>query len=463
MIGEARTPSGTAPRWALWTLALLAAALLVACGTSPGPGPDPDPDPDPDPIEEGQLIVTVTGLPPGVAARVSVAGDDGDRELTSTTTLTLPVGNYRVVASTVFDAGGVMSDRYEPEPGEQSVTVVEDVTAQASVDHTHYPALLLAPAFSAGVRVLQSEDLMDAGEPSRSWRLREQSPTAVTGIAVGPDGRVYFADFDADEIVVLADAAWAEDGTVSRAATITHGLLEAPVGLAFDGSGALWVGSDHGAGARVLRFEAADVAAAVGAAELEPALVLGVPGSDETTRWLWDLFIDLSDRLWLVDFAGEALLRYDDLAGESGEVNVAPSLTLRAVADSSLEAGRSLPRPTSLVVDEDDVVYVGTASHVARFDALGELQGDLAVPADAYLRTGIAQPELVALDRSGALWVGHYEGALVRLLDPSGFDGDSDVSGSLDRTLRWHAADEFANPQGGNLTFVPTQGPHRGF
>ena len=70
---------------------------------------------------------------------------------------------------------------------------------------------------------------------------------------------------------------------------------------------------------------------------------------------------------------------------------------------------------------------------------------------------------MVALDQSGALWVGHLSGTLVRLPDPTSYTGYADVSGDLDLQLSWVADGATGYPDGGTITFVPTQGPHAGY
>jgi alpha-tubulin suppressor-like RCC1 family protein len=81
----------------------------------------------------GDLMVSITGLPGGVAAAVQVTGPGGFAQtLSASATLAdLPVGEYAVAAEAVMDG----SDSYSPSATSQLVTVVLGQTVAASVDH----------------------------------------------------------------------------------------------------------------------------------------------------------------------------------------------------------------------------------------------------------------------------------------------------------------------------------------
>jgi hypothetical protein len=89
------------------------------------------------------FTLTISGLPPGVAASVRVTGPNGyDSPVTATTTLSgLEAGVYTVAAQSVSSAG----TEYDPSPGTQSVNVTSGAGASASVGYTQ--------AASAGVNL----------------------------------------------------------------------------------------------------------------------------------------------------------------------------------------------------------------------------------------------------------------------------------------------------------------------
>jgi hypothetical protein len=80
------------------------------------------------------LTLTISGLPPGTAASVTVTGPNGyDRAVTATTTLSgLEAGVYTVAAQSVSSLG----TQYDPSPGSQNVNVTNAAAASASVGYT---------------------------------------------------------------------------------------------------------------------------------------------------------------------------------------------------------------------------------------------------------------------------------------------------------------------------------------
>lgn len=81
----------------------------------------------------GALTVTVSGLPGGASAAVTVTGPGGfSQVLTTTTTLTgLAAGSYTIAAANVSSGGTT----YAPTPGSQNRTVTAGATATATVTY----------------------------------------------------------------------------------------------------------------------------------------------------------------------------------------------------------------------------------------------------------------------------------------------------------------------------------------
>ena len=449
-VGRYRHPSMGTRSLAHVAIACVATAALVACGGGGGGS-------------GASLTVTVSGLPDGVAADVRVTGDGRSWELVGTQTLRVTPGAFEVAAGPVTRSTRAIApdEAYAPERATQTVDVAG--TANVGVAYQHEsPALLLVPTFGFGLRGLDVGDL--AAGAHATWRLAESgsaSVATVTGIAVGSDERVYLADFEGDRIVVATLDATPRQVSLTLDGALRTGAgsstpLTAPVGLAFDAAGGLWVGvAGSAAGAaRLLRFDSEDVAGIQGDAERSPSLVIDVvSGADTGGRpWLFDLFVDHADRLWLADSADDRVLRFDDPAG-SGGGDVIPDLELRS---ASLAGRATLQRPTSLVVDAADRLYVGTATHVARYDDAGALESGDTLPNALIDTENGTSHDLVALDGSGALWIAHFDGELARVLEPHTGSGLLRVRADLDRSLRWSAQGEEPPPDviGGNLTFA---------
>jgi glucose/arabinose dehydrogenase len=120
---------------ALGVILFIMLGLLSSCGGGGGGGggtPVP---------QQGALALTITGLPAGVAAQVSVTGPGGfSRAVTASQTLAaLTPGSYVVAAQGT--AGGGLS--YTPAPASQTVAVTAGGTGAASVAYS-VAALTLA-------------------------------------------------------------------------------------------------------------------------------------------------------------------------------------------------------------------------------------------------------------------------------------------------------------------------------
>lgn len=446
-----RPPFSSLVRLAYVLLIAFLTATLVACGPSGSVG------------TVGTLDIVVTGLPAGVDADVAV----GNTAVTGSTSLELTAGAYTVVAESVLVPASVMGDRLSPSAGETDVTISVGQTTTATIAYSvGQEALLLVPNYGDGtIEVLTAADLVAGGEASSSWSTPDGDgfvANGFTGMAFGPDGRLYLSDYNNAAIVVVDGADLGSDGPVAPAAVITNAELAGPMGGGFDSEGNLWV-ADYTLD-RLLRFD--DVLGATGAVDLTPAAIVTVDASSSAAPFssLYDLFVDHLDNVWVTDWDNDAIYRFGDVADVAGSQAVTPELYLVSQASAVSDSGFTINGPISLVVDLDGTLYVGNYDYeVSRFDDALALTGAPAAEATAYLDTAIDFPYMVALDRSGALWVGHYYGELTRLPDPSSYSGYADVSGDLDPALRWVAAGGSPFPDGGTMTFVPTQGPLAGY
>lgn len=430
-------------RLASVVLLVLVAVGLVACGPT---------------ASVGTLDIVVTGLPEGVDADIAV----GTTAVTGSTSLELTAGTYQVEAESVIVPASIMGDRLSPSDGQIDATVSVGQTTTVTIAYAvAQEALLLVPNYGDGtIEVLTSTDLVAAGEASSSWST--DAFNGFTGMALGPDGRLYLADYSNDAIVVVDGGDLASNGTVTPAAVITNVDLSGPMGGGFDSQGNLWVASYDDS--VLLRFD--DVLGVTGPVDLAPTAIVTVDAATFAAPFstLYDLFVDHLDNVWVTDYGNDAIYRFGDVDAVAGSQAVVPDLYLASVTSAVSDSGNSLYFPISLVVDLTGTLYVGNYDfEVSRFDDALSLTGAPGIEATAYLDTTIDFPYMVALDQSGALWVGHSNGELTRLQDPSSYAGYADVSGDLDLTLSWVTSGGTPGPDGGTMTFVPTQGPLAGF
>ena len=115
----------------------------------------------------GSLAVTVTGLPQGADAAVSVTGPAGfDADLTGSDTLEeLPPGAYTVRAEAVAAAG----DTWNPSPGSVDVLVTAGETGTATIGYDAEPRPSLNLRL-AGIQLTQAVQTFDNAVPLVSGR-----------------------------------------------------------------------------------------------------------------------------------------------------------------------------------------------------------------------------------------------------------------------------------------------------
>ena len=440
--------------------ALILLAILALAATACGPAGS----------ASGTLELVVSGLPSGTSADIQVAG----RNVSASTTLTLAPGTYELSAQPVVLSDPIMGDRRSPTTATQSLTVSAGASTTVNVSYTPaQTALLLAPNYgNDSVTVLRRADLVEAGQAFAEWELEVSGSAirAITGMALGPDGRLYVTSANEGAIFVVDAADFDSDGPVTPAAIIASAALRSPRGPAFDSRGQLWIG-DY-TNDQLLRFD--DVLNAQGPdVSAEPALVVSVNDADPDNAFsdIQDVFVDHLDNVWVASEANRLVYRFEGLA-ELASVpaqGVQPALMLTTRRARDWPVFDTVMEPMSLVVDTAGRLYVGTnrsgdKDAILRVDDATSLSGIFTIDASAYLEVGAASdPRAVALDQSGALWVGYYDGTLVRITAPESGSGSIDLgaSGQIDRTLSWQRNNR-GFVQGGTLTFVPTQGPQAG-
>lgn len=406
---------------------LLGLLLLVGCGGGGGGA--------------ASLTVEIVGLPEGLDGDVRVSGEGITRTLTATRTLSLPQGSYGLEARPVERALApiVSGETYAATLTSSQVALAGTAAVRASYRATS-GAVLLVPSYDVrsdqpSLRILSVQDLA-AGEHAGRGALA--GDRRLTAAAVEPygEGRVLLSNADTATVrIAVVDA----DGASPLASfSRSGGTSDAPLALAFAPEGDLWLLSG-GDAPTLHRFARGDVQGVVAVGTvLTPQASLALPPNgagapvDERAD-IVTLLVDQADRLWVIDERGDRVVRYDGASALGG-----------AAAPTIIRHG--LPGPTSLVVDDADRAYLATAGGVRRYDDAIALASSsvmpLPIPSDD-------RPEMLALDASGALWVGTARGRLLRVLEPHG-------AAQVERTLRWTLASDVSTPAfGGNALFVP--------
>ena len=409
------------------------------------------------PTQNAQIEVNIDGLPEGAAAKVLLSGPGGTIMVDESKTVQVAAGTYTVLVAPANAPQAIVGNLYTGTADVDSVTVSQTSGGVVNVQYAFAASgFLLAPDYGNDViGVVNLEDLEDGTGPSAEWWA--EGFDGYTGVALGPDGRLYVASYDDEAIFVIDIEDATSNGAVTPILVLTSDDLQGPSGLAFDHDGNLWVGEYYNG--TVLKFN--DVASLTEDTHRDADVVLTVNTSQGAEHFyaISDIYIDHNNHLWVADLDVEAIYRFENIQTYSGSTSRIPALFLTYYWDDEVEEYNILS-PMSLVVDRQGRLYVGNYDyHVSRFDNASSLSGyQDEVPASAYIYTGYVYPHMVTLDQSGALWTAHYYGELTRIVEPESLTGyvepDLDIDGS------WS---ESGSPDGGRIIFVPTPDTLFGF
>ncbi len=256
--------------------------LVASCGGGGGGG-DGDTTPPPQPPQlQGSLALTVSGLPAGIAAQVSVTGPAGfSQAITGTQTLSaLTPGSYSVTAAPVVSN----TVSYTPAPASQSIAVTAGNSAPAAVAYSAV-ALKLALSDVANVpgavfaatppgdarlfiverggriRILQGGAVLPTPFLDISSRVSAQGEGGLLSIAFHPQFAIngqlflYYTDL-ANNIVIerhrvsAGNANLAEAGVGQEIIRIPHPTYDNHFGgtVAFGPDGMLYLATGDGGG-----------------------------------------------------------------------------------------------------------------------------------------------------------------------------------------------------------------------
>jgi len=252
-------------------------AVLAACG---GAGNSGNGSGGP---AAGNLAVSVTGLPSGLNAAVTVSGPGGfSQTILATQTVTdLTPGAYTLAAGNVL-SGAIV---YAPQPSAQAIAVSAGATANASVSYSSAGALSLgleevvsglsAPVFltapagdgrlfiveqAGAIRIVQNGTILATPFLDITSRVSSTGERGLLSMAFDPQYIsngfffIYFIDLDGDIAIERFKVSSADpdlaDPAPLRILTIAHRTFSNHNGglLAFGPDGFLYIGTGDGGG-----------------------------------------------------------------------------------------------------------------------------------------------------------------------------------------------------------------------
>ena len=217
-------------------LLLAAAGTLVAAAGCSSTGP-----------KTGSLDVTLTA-PAGVTPSVTVAGGNGySKTITATTTLTgLSAGSYTVTAAAVTSTNPIVGTlNTATVSGSPATVTAGHAAAAASATYTQRPGSggMWAANFGATHTAIQYTSAQLATTSSAAAAAAIAFGTQSLAAAFDANGNLWMSTYTGQTVVEYSASQLAASGTPTPAVTLATnaGSLNAPAGLAFDGNGNLWV------------------------------------------------------------------------------------------------------------------------------------------------------------------------------------------------------------------------------
>jgi NHL repeat len=381
-------------------------------GPIPSPAPNPTPPPTPSPIPPsptpppapaptlGSLKISVSGLPNGVNADVTVTGPGGFRSPFGVSSIisNLVPGSYAIKAQTVRAQGSVVDLIFEPSAA-ITVTITAGMTSAATVTYALRlgSAAIWLPTSSGQLRAYNASGLGFGGTSGVLPNTTLNTPAGGGNAAVAFDknGNLWTLNSASNTLLEFAPSQLAANGTPTPVRAFTRSFNR-PASLAFDASGNLWVanlGNDTIVMLTALQLSQSDNPA--------PGLVISasaIPGIVPSLHGVASLAFDKDSSLWALNGATpESVVRFSpDQLLRSG--NPAPALGLTP----GLSAG------SDIAFDAAGNLWITDygASEVVKYAAAQLAPGDRGPATRIRAVNGsLANPTGLAFDSSGNLWV----------------------------------------------------------
>lgn len=354
-------------------LKLSASVALIVCVGCGGSSSQPPPSPT-----TGSLAVTISGLPSGASAGVTVTGPGNfNQVVTATQTLTgLAPGNYTVTASNVTQ----MPYSYSGSVSGSPTTVVASANANATVTYAAITGAIQVTV--SGIPAGTSSNVTVTGPGGFNQTV---TGSQLLGTLAPGAYSISVSQVRANGSIVdqLYTGAGGGPAAVTAGTTATGAVTYSLVA----GTGKLWVAL---AGGSVVGYDASQLAA--GGAPT-PSVVLATGQADQA------VVFDRAHHAWEVDQGG-TLSRFtpEQLASSSSPT-----------ADVVIN-GPSLTSPLGMAFDSSNNAWVTNAQQhnlvkftSAQLAASGGPTADVTI--SATVGGSLSFPAVPAFDRAGNLWV----------------------------------------------------------
>ncbi len=265
---------------------------------------------------------------------------------------------------------------------------------------------------SANTVVEYTPGQLVSGDPPPSVIIGAHVPSAGSSASLsGPhdltfdrSGNLWVANEEGDDLVELAPDQLVSGSPAPRA-TISSGPasgLSVPLGLAFDSSGDLWVTNEEGDD--LVEYTPDQLISGSPDPRVAASAVNG--GFD----WPFGVAFDSSGDLWVANYSANSVVEFAPRQLTTGSPT--PTVTISSGPSDSLEG------PDGLAFDRSGDLWVANYDEVTGADSLVEfaprqLATGAPVPRATIspdLSYSLDEPEGLAFDSSGDLWVANYGG-----------------------------------------------------
>jgi sugar lactone lactonase YvrE len=402
--------------------AIFTAALVAGCGSSKSGyhpadgGPDGGGDGAPCPTGgTGQLVLEMTGLPAGVTPMVRVSGGATPMLLMAGTPVTVNAGGGYVIETrrvkTAPAAGSVIGKAFQATTTFDGC-VKPDATTTAMVTFVQEPGSDKLWATTVNPDPPHDQDPVGAFAGSDLAATAAKNPTVW--LSMHTTGRGGGGAFDfygnfwlpaGDRINMYAAATLGASNATPPGVTLTQPTSATATFAAFDADGNLWVTrSAPGTERSVVRY-AADT---LGSSTATPSVVITL-GAAVNPR---GLAFDASGALWVTDDEGEKLLKF-----AAGRLAASTSAAADVVITTKTPAGAPVQGPYTdpnpLAFDKTGNLWVGYAGNIVKLTpAQQTASADIAGPFSINVPGGTGA---FAFDESGGLWISAAGGKIQRI------------------------------------------------
>ncbi|MES1185312.1 MAG: hypothetical protein ABUL60_15985 [Myxococcales bacterium] len=364
---------------------------------------------------QGSLGVTLTGVPTGSTALVTITGPASFTKTISTTTTTsdLAAGSYTITAPPIRLPGTQVDSIYDAAVTGSPANVTAGATSTSTVSYARRPGsgMMWVTNFST-----HNAFGFDATTIAKTGTQSDSPTISLNVLGVGPNAPpTYALAFSATGDMWLGSCKNATTGQVvakfapgkisatgSPTPSVTISLptvdtsYDCASALAFDAAGNLWVGMYHG---HILKYNASDLAVTGSPA---PAINLT---STTYFNQIFDLAFDADGNLFTATYQSPIVARLSTSQLSTSAANIVPAVVFQFGNTSGL-GGVAIAKDGSLWVSD----YNNDAIYKLKASALGT---SASPPVPDLTVTGVNAPELMAFDNLGNLWTASLDDNVV--------------------------------------------------